>query len=75
MSTLSGRGKQKSIKAVDTDQETIFSGDSSHCMDIQSDLHEDLVNMVKYIRKNTSDLKKLKISGGGYSTKQVMPAR
>jgi len=28
--------------------------------------------MVKHIRKTISDLKKMKITGGGYSTKQVM---
>jgi hypothetical protein len=62
---------KKSFKKNNLSTDEDDSLDSFH-IDCSNDFHEDLINMVKHIRKTISDLKKMKITGGGYSTKQVM---
>ena len=68
--------KKSAKKQNNLSEDEEESIESSHHGEYSSDLHDDLISMVRHMRKTVSDLKKIKMSAGGYSTKQVMqPSR
>ena len=78
ISTLS-KGSLKKMKvaktevAPSTDEEESLNS-CVHGSVLSNEFHDDLLNVVRHMRKTISGLKKLKMGSGGYSTKQVLGA-